>query len=130
MKLLAGALLLTAAAALAAGSAYALGGRGDLNGDGAVDYTDVHMLKGHLIDLERLATDRQSRADMDLDGQLTVTDLSLLIWKIEKKLDYQVELTSAMDRFYYEKGEEVELRFSAHVSHGGHLPCDGGRTDL
>ena len=121
MKLLAGALLLTAAAALAAGSAYALGGRGDLNGDGAVDYTDVHMLKGHLIDLERLATDRQSRADMDLDGQLTVTDLSLLIWKIEKKLDYQVELTSAMDRFYYEKGEEVELRFSAHVSHGGQI---------
>ncbi len=123
MKLLAGAMLLTAAAALAAGSAYALGGRGDLNGDGAVDYTDVHMLKRHLIDLEPLAADRQSRADMDLDGQLTVTDLSLLIRKIERNLDYQVEITSAMDRFYHEKGGEVELMFSAQISHGGQIAC-------
>src|SRR5699024_8852724 len=85
------------------------------------DYTDVELLERHLIGLELLAENRQKDADMNSDGSLTVTDLSLLIRKIERTLDYEVKLSSAMERLYYEKGEDAELRFLADISYGAEI---------
>ena len=105
------------------GSAAAYAGRGDLNDDGSVDYTDVEILQKHLIAMEVLPENGQNKADMNLDGNLTVTDLSALIRRIEKKADYKVQITSAMERFYYEKQEQVELNFYAEVSCGLEESC-------
>ena len=121
-----GMMLLVLAAALAvsaitAGSAHAFHGRGDLNGDGGVDYDDVLLLQRHLTALETLPESGQDAADLDGSGVLTVNDLSLLIRKIEKTVRYQVTLVSRMERFYYEPGEEVALTFAAQLSHGGQL---------
>lgn len=44
---------------------------------------------------------------MNSDGKLTVTDLSLLIRKIEKTVDYEADLFSAMEQFL-EGGQTVE----------------------
>ena len=117
-KILTGVVVFSGAVLLAAGSAYAFAGKGDLNGDGTGDYTDVELLERHLIGLELLPENRKDAADMNSDGRLTVTDLSLLIRRIERTLEYEVELSSAMERFYYEKGEQVELKFLADVSYG------------
>ena len=117
-KLMTGAIACVGAAVLVTGSVYAFGGKGDLNSDGGRDYTDVELLERHLIGLEFLPESRQGKADMNSDGKLTVTDLSLLIRKIEKTVDYEADLSSAMEQFHYEKGDPVELKFLADVSHG------------
>lgn len=117
-KLMTGAIACVGAAVLVTGSVYAFGGKGDLNRDGSRDYTDVELLERHLIGLELLLESRQGKADMNSDGKLTVTDLSLLIRKIEKTVDYEADLSSAMEQFHYEKGDPVELKFLADVSHG------------
>lgn len=119
MKLFTAVIALAAVTTFATGSVYALGYKGDLNGDGQVDYADLSLLQRHLIALEPLLKEKQSTADLNLDGELTVTDLALLIQKIEQELDYQVSVTSSMERLYYEKGEEVVWKFSGTVSHGG-----------
>lgn len=121
MKMLTGAVIVAATVTFAAGGVYSFGWKGDLDGDGAVDYTDVYMLKKHLIALESLPEDKWNTADMNSDGTLTVTDLSLLIQKIEKTVNYEVAITPAMDRFYYEKQEEIALKFYAEVSHGAEI---------
>ncbi len=120
-RILAGSLVLVSAAALTAGTVYAFAGRGELNGDGQTDYTDVELLERHLIGLETLPEDSRARADMNLDGRLTVTDLALLIRKIEGELEYEVELSSVTEKFYYEKGEQAELKLQAKVSHGASI---------
>lgn len=112
---------LLATATLTAGSVYALGGKGDLNGDGQKDYTDVHLLQRHLIALEILSEEKQNGADLNYDGKVTVRDLSLLIKLLENRLDYQVEATSALEKRYYEKQEEILWDFAATVSQGGSL---------
>ena len=119
--ILTGAAACLGTALLAAGSASAFAGKGELNGDGNIDYTDVELLERHLIGLELLAENRQRDADMNSDGSLTVTDLSLLIRKIERTLDYEMKLSSAMERLYYEKGEDAELRFLADISYGAEI---------
>ena len=116
-------LLLAAVVTVTAGSVYAFAGKGDLNRDGAVDYNDVHRLQRHLIALQALPDGTWDAADMNFDGRLTVTDLSLLVQKIEQTLDYDVNITPAMDKFYYEKQEDVLLKFSAAVSYGAQIEC-------
>lgn len=101
---------------LAAGGVHALTGKGDLNGDGRVDHTDVELLEKHLISLQELPSGFQSAADMNSDGNLTVTDLSLLMIQTGQNINYEVNLTSATEKFYYEKGEQVELKLIASVS--------------
>lgn len=114
-RLMTGAAVIGALAFTAAAGAYAFGNKGDLNGDGSVDYADVRLLQGHLIDLELLSEEKWSLADMNSDGKLTVTDLSLLVQAAESRVDYQVTLTSATEDFYPQKNEEVELKFTADV---------------
>lgn len=120
-KLLSALIVLAAAATLTTGSVYAFGGKGDLNGDGKVDYADVHLLQKHLIGLTVLPHEKQNGADLNYNGRLSVTDLALLIQKVEQKLDYQVTLTPTLDQMYYEKQQEIQLKFSAWVSHGEKL---------
>lgn len=115
IKLMTGAAVVGALVFTAAAGAYAFGGRGDLNGDGSIDYVDVRLLQDHLIDLNLLPEDKWSIADMNSDGKLTVTDLSLLIQAAEDRVDYQVELISETENFYPKKNEETELKFSANV---------------
>lgn len=121
MRMLTGAVIITATMTFVAGSAYAFAGKGDLNGDGTVDYNDVYMLQKHLIALEPLPENKQNAADMNFDGKLTITDLSLLIRKIEKTVDYEVTITPTMDRYYYEKQEEIPFKFYAQVSYGAEI---------
>ena len=98
--ILTGAAACLGTALLAAGSASAFAGKGELNGDGNIDYTDVELLERHLIGLELLAENRQRDAGT---------------------LDYEMKLSSAMERLYYEKGEDAELRFLADISYGAEI---------
>lgn len=66
-----GAMLLAAAVAvtaLTAGNAHAFHGKGDLNGDGGVDYLDVVLLQRHLTALEVLPETDQDAVDLDGSG--------------------------------------------------------------
>ena len=116
--LLAGILICGAAAAFLGGSVSALRGKGDLNGDGVVDYADVRLLKQHLTAIGLLSEEGADRADMDGSGALTITDLSLLIRRVENRLDYTVSVSPVLEQFYFEKGEEVSFRFQAEVPYG------------
>ena len=68
------------------GTIYAVSEKGELNDDGEINYKDVSLLEQHLIDLNKLPDDKLQNADMNSDNKLTVTDLSLLVQKIEKTL--------------------------------------------
>ena len=104
-----------------AGGVYAFSGKGDINGDGAVDYADAVLLQKHLILLSKIEPGRENTADFNSNGQLTVTDLSLLIKQIEKKTDYNVTVTTALDKYFYEKSEEIIYNFNARVSNGAQI---------
>ena len=75
--------------------------RGDINGDGIVNYADVSLLESHLIHSNVLTGDELKRADMNGDGNVTVTDLTLMIQKIEKKLEYEVTIIDIKPNTYY-----------------------------
>ena len=126
------ALALVGAATLCAAPANALYGRGDVNRDGQVDDGDVQALQGHLVGLELLGEDWE-QADLDDSGGLSVTDLALLIRRLEKTVPYEVQLQGGLEDPYLEVGEEVALNWTAQVSHGGTLAAvtvDGVRHPL
>ena len=106
---------------LTAGSAYALGGKGDLNGDGIVNYTDVNILQKHLVSVSYLESGKSNSADMNSDRKLTITDLSLLIRKIENTVDYEVTITPAMEKFHFDKQENFEFKFYAQVTYDAEI---------
>lgn len=55
---------------------------------------------------------------MNNDGKLTVTDVSLLIKKIENKRDYEVELLDIDTKNYYpNKNEELEISFIEKINY-------------
>jgi len=92
--------------------------KGELNDDGIIDYNDVTLLEEHLIHIKDLPEDKISNADMNSDGKITVTDLSLLVKKIEDKREYNVELINLDTPNYYpEKGEEIEITFGAIINY-------------
>lgn len=95
---------------------YAAAIKGELNDDGKIDYKDVTLLEQHLIHLKELDEDKKNVADMNNDGKLTVTDLSLLVKKIESSMDYEVTIISNLDSYYAKKNEEIEFKFTADVS--------------
>lgn len=100
--------------------------KGELNGDGAINYADVNLLASHLIHLKPLGEDRPieevktllENADMNSDGKITVTDLSILIQKIENKLNYEVTIRDLLVSNYYPaKSEEIIISFDADVNY-------------
>ena len=99
-------------------AANVISSKGELNDDGIIDYSDVNLLEKHLIHLQALPEEKHTNADMNGDGEITVTDLSLLIKKIENKRDYTVELIN-MDtpNYYPKKGETIEITFGAVINY-------------
>lgn len=96
--------------------------KGELNDDGQINYADVELLESHLIHLKELPQDKLENADMNSDGKITVTDLTLLIQKIEKTLDYEVTLTDIeQDNYYPNKNEEITIKFGGEVSYGANI---------
>ncbi len=93
--------------------------KGELNDDGIIDYNDASLLESHLIHIQDLPEDKIFNADMDSDGEIMVTDLSLLIKKIENEREYTVELIDLDTPNYYpKKGEEIEITFGAIINYG------------
>lgn len=101
---------------------YDFNNKGELNDDGQINYLDANLLELHLINAKYLLHDKQNNADISSDGKLTVMDLSLLIQKIEKTLDYKVQLsTSSLQNYYPKKNSTVTLKFIAEVSYGANI---------
>ena len=101
--------------------------KGELNGDGAINYADVNLLELHLAHIKQLGENKTGEeakkilenADMNNDGEITVTDLSILIQKIENKLNYEVSIRDLkVNNYYPEKEEEIILSFDADVNYG------------
>ena len=82
-KLLAGLILCSVLAVSAGVRAEAAAEKGDVDGNGNIDYTDVELIQRHLIELQLLEQDAQEPADINDDGKLTLTDLALLVRRIE-----------------------------------------------
>lgn len=100
--------------------------KGELNGDGAVNYADVNLLVSHLVHIKSLEEGKSEEeaeivlqnADMNNDGKITVTDLSILIKKIENRLDYEVTMSQInVSNFYPTKNEEITLSFEAEANY-------------
>lgn len=105
-----------------AGTTYAtiinISKKGEINDDGLIDYTDVELVEKHLIGLEKLQTDKLESADLNDDKKITVTDLTLLIKKIEHKRKYVVEIENiSTDNYYPNKNEEIEVTFIAKINY-------------
>ena len=92
--------------------------KGELNDDNVIDYRDVNLLEMHLINLKTLPEEKLENADMNNDGEITVTDLALLIQKIENKREYDVKLINIDTQNYYpEKNEQIEITFEAEINY-------------
>ena len=92
--------------------------KGELNGDGEINYADVSLLQLHLIHLKELPEDKLENADMNNDGKITVTDLNLLIKKIEKAIEYEVTVRQIdINNYYPNKNEEITLNLDIDVSY-------------
>lgn len=121
-KKIIGMFLIFAVTAQIAGSTYAvvkeIVQKGELNDDGLIDYSDVELVQKHLIGLENLPVDKLGNADLNDDKKITVTDLTLLIKKIENKRKYIVELENiSTDNYYPNKNEEIEVSFIAKINY-------------
>lgn len=92
--------------------------KGKLNDDDEVNYADVNLLQLHLIHLKELPADKLENADMNNDGEITVTDLNLLIKKIEKTLEYEATVRKIeVDNYYPNRNEEITLNLDIDVSY-------------
>ena len=102
--------------------AYDFSQKGELNGDSEINYADVSLLEMHIIDLKKLESDQLENADMNADGKITITDLTILIQKIEKTLEYYVEITSIEpNEAFPNKNQEVVVKLNADVSYGANI---------
>ena len=103
-------------------AASSFSSKGELNGDGQIDYKDINLLQLYLINQDELIESFIKNADMNNDGSITVTDLSILVQKVEKTLDYQVVLSDMYQYNYYpQKNEEVNLIFLGDVSYNASI---------
>lgn len=92
--------------------------KGEVNDDGLIDYTDVELIEKHLIGLENLPDNKLENADLNNDQKITVTDLTLLIKKIENKRKYVVELENINTENYYpNKNQEIEISFIGRINY-------------
>ena len=102
--------------------AYNFSLKGELNNDSAINYADVSLLELHLIDLKKLNDDKLENADMNGDGKITVTDLSILVQKIEKTLEYDVEIVNIdIENIFPNKNQEILVKFNADISYGANI---------
>ncbi len=96
--------------------------KGELNGDSEINYADASLLQLHLVDLKKLPDDKLENADMNGDGKITVTDLSILIQKLENTLDYEVNITEIVpDNASPNKNQEVSIKINGDVSFGASI---------
>ena len=114
-----GALLSIQFVGTACAAAYDFSKKGEVNGDDEINYSDVNLLELHLIDLKEIDDKYLENADINSDGKITVTDLTLLVQKLENMLDYEVKLSDLeLENYYPNKNEELTLKFSGNVSYG------------
>lgn len=98
---------------------YDFSNKGELNDDGCIDYQDVELLQNHLINKLKLDEKLLDNADINNDNNITVTDLSLLIRKIENTLMYDVEMFEVFgENKYVEKNKNFILKFGVIASYG------------
>lgn len=98
---------------------YDFSNKGELNDDGCIDYQDVELLQNHLINKLKLDEKLLDNADINNDNNVTVTDLSLLIRKIENTLMYDVEMFEVFgENKYVEKNKNFILKFGVVASYG------------
>ncbi len=101
---------------------YDFSNKGEVNGDNKVDYNDVSLLESHLINKLMLANKYLENADLNNDGVITITDLALLIQKLENKLDYEVKFDKvSQDSEFVNKNIDFYLKFKADVSYGAKI---------
>lgn len=92
--------------------------KGEVSGDKIIDYADVSLIQEHLIEEKQIEKDKLENADMNNDGKITVTDLTILVQKIENSLDYTVTITESDSQNSYPlKGDEINLYLLAAVSY-------------
>jgi len=97
---------------------YDFSKKGEVNGDKKIDYEDVNLLEFHLINKKLLDNIYLENADMNNDGFITVTDLAILVQKLENKLDYEVSLEEVkQEKEFVNKDEEFFLKFRATASY-------------
>ncbi len=102
--------------------AYSFAQKGELNGDGEINYADASLLELHLINLKKLPDDKLENADMNSDGKITITDLSILIQKLENSLSYDTIITNLeAENYYPNKNQNIKIKFNATVSFGASL---------
>jgi len=92
--------------------------KGDVDLNNQIDIQDIRMLEEHLIGLKYLTEEQQlENAEISGDGQITVTDLTLLVRKVEKATDYQVTIEDLkVNQYYPAKNQEIIFSFSAQVN--------------
>lgn len=90
--------------------------QGELNGDLEINYIDVNKLQLHLIHLQTLPVEKLKNVDMNYDGNITITDLTLLIQKIEKRLKPKEEISPIDYTETLENIENPEIGFYEPVS--------------
>ncbi|MCI8273738.1 MAG: hypothetical protein HFJ55_06635 [Clostridia bacterium] len=92
--------------------------KGELDDIGVIDMLDVEVLERHLINLEKLPKEKEWNADMNSDSKITVTDLSLLVIKVEEKRDYTVELDNInVSNYYINRNEEIVVEFLVDINY-------------
>ena len=96
--------------------------KGELNGDSQINYEDLKLLESHLIHKNLLPENLFENADINSDGNITVTDLTLLVQKLENTLVYEVDMTDLyFDHYYPNKKEDIVLTFNATVSYSSSI---------
>ena len=92
--------------------------RGEITNDGITDYSDIDLLSSHLIHLQTIQNEYLENADMNIDGRISITDLSLLVQKVEKSLNYTVNMSNvSLSKTKVNKNEKIILSFFADVNY-------------
>lgn len=98
-------------------TALALGAKGDVNDDSKINDSDIIVLKRYLVELAQIRQESIQYADMNNDGYITVTDLSLLIEKVEARKDYKIDFSElSFETDYLEKNQQIFLDIYATVT--------------
>lgn len=98
--------------------ASAISKKGELTGNNLIDFEDARLLQKYLIDISDIDDDKLQNADLNYDGSITVSDLALLIKKVNKKLQYKVDIKTVNLNHYPKKNEKISYEFKSDVSYG------------